>query len=69
MKNNDVLLMLFATLFFVFFFIGIGALTGYYECKSKALKQEIAYSFGLMQGCMVKKDGKWIDYDRLRVMD
>ena len=42
---------------------------GSYECMTKAVKQGMEYSYGIVQGCMVReKGGKWIDYDRLRVM-
>ena len=34
------------------------------ECSSKAEKLGLEYSFGLFQGCFMKKDGKWVDYDR-----
>lgn len=36
------------------------------QCKAKAVKQELQYDYSIMQGCMVKYNGKWIDYDRLR---
>lgn len=36
------------------------------QCKAKAIKQELQYDYSIMQGCMVKYNGKWIDYDRLR---
>lgn len=42
----------------------------YYKCTTKAEKQGYECSWGPIQGCMVKqKDGSWIDYDRLRIMD
>ena len=42
----------------------------YFECHSKAEKQGYECSWGPLQGCMVKqKDGSWIDYDRLRIME
>ena len=41
-----------------------------YECMTKAVKQDLQYSYGIVQGCMVReKGGKWIDYDRLRTMN
>lgn len=40
------------------------------QCHSKAEKQGYECSWGPIQGCMIKqKDGTWIDYDRLRIMD
>ena len=41
----------------------------YIECKSKALAQGLECDWGIVQGCMVKIDGKWVDYDRFRIMD
>ena len=41
-----------------------------YKCRTKAVIQELDWSYGPIQGCMVKQEnGKWIDYDRLRYMD
>jgi len=40
------------------------------ECKTKAEKQELVYDFGFFQGCMIKQlNGKWIDYDKYRIME
>ena len=41
----------------------------YMVCHSKAKAQGLECEWGFIQGCMVKIDGKWIDYDRLRIMD
>ena len=47
----------------------IGAITfSSYECHSKAEKQGYECSWGPVQGCMIKVDGKWIDYKKWRVM-
>lgn len=52
----------------VFFLIGYGFSS--YECMTKAVKQDLQYSYGIVQGCMVReKGGRWIDYDRLRTMN
>ena len=43
-----------------------------YSCYSKANKQELEWSYGPFQGCMVKgtqTNDKWIDYDRYRIFD
>jgi hypothetical protein len=41
-----------------------------YKCKTKAVIPEMEWSYGPIQGCMVKQEnGKWIDYDRLRYTD
>lgn len=41
----------------------------YFGCRAKAEAQGLECEWGIFQGCMVKIDGKWIDYDRLRIMD
>lgn len=40
----------------------------YYTCKNKTEKQGMECSWGPFQGCMVKTENGWIDYDRLRYM-
>ena len=35
------------------------------ECEAKATKQNLEYDYGIFQGCMVKTDIGWMDYDRL----
>lgn len=49
--------------------MGVAMFTPYFTCHSKAKAQGLECQWGIMQGCMVKVDGKWIDYDRLRIMD
>lgn len=34
------------------------------ECKAKAEKQGLIYEFGLLQGCMIKVNNNWVDYNR-----
>lgn len=36
------------------------------QCRAKARKQGLQHDYGIIQGCMVKYNGKWVDYDRLR---
>jgi hypothetical protein len=51
-------------------FIGMALVFNNYKCHTKAEKQGYECSWGPIQGCMVKqKDGTWIDYDRLRIME
>ena len=40
-----------------------------YECHTKAEMQGYECSWGIVQGCMVKVDGKWVDYDKWRIME
>lgn len=39
------------------------------QCKSKAEIQGFEWSYGAIQGCMVKIENKWTDYSRLRYME
>lgn len=60
------ILMVVGLVIFSAFTIGFNA----YKCRTKAVMQELEWSYGPIQGCMVKQEnGKWIDYDRLRYMD
>lgn len=60
------ILMVVGLAIFSAFTIGFNA----YQCRTKAVMQELEWSYGPIQGCMVKQEnGKWIDYDRLRYMD
>ena len=40
-----------------------------YQCHTKAEMQGYECSWGPVQGCMVKVDGKWVDYDKWRIME
>ena len=54
----------------ILFIICSPFLGSYLTCRNKAAMQEMEWSYGPIQGCMVKQEnGKWIDYDRLRYMD
>lgn len=61
------------TLFIYAAFFGVifGGLlvASYVKCHAKASKQGLECSYMPLQGCMVKIDGKWIDYDRLRITE
>lgn len=62
----------FEIIFFVIFMaiiISGGTILSFIECHAKASKQNMECSYFPMQGCMVKINGQWIDYDRLRVME
>ena len=53
----------------VLFIVGVLLLPAVIDssvCRAKAVKQELRFDYSIMQGCMVKYNGKWIDYDRLR---
>ena len=60
------IVMIICLIIFSVFAIGFNA----YKCRTKAVMQGMEWSYGPIQGCMVKQEnGKWIDYDRLRYMD
>lgn len=43
--------------------------SGFESRQPKASMQGFECSYSPLQGCMVKVDGNWIDYDRLRVIE
>lgn len=48
---------------------GVTCTIKFATCHFKASKQDLECSYIPLQGCMVKIDGKWIDYDRLRLIE
>ena len=34
------------------------------ECRAKAAKQGFEWSYGLFEGCMIKLDDGWLDYNK-----
>lgn len=49
--------------------LGIVCAANFISCHVKSSKQDLECSYIPLQGCMVKIDGKWIDYSRLRIME
>lgn len=46
------------------------AMVGYrYTCREKAAAQGLEHQWGPAKGCLIKVDGKWIDYDKWRIME
>lgn len=41
----------------------------WYTCESKAMEQGLENRWGPFKGCLIKVDGKWVDYDKWRVME
>lgn len=41
----------------------------YNSCSSKAAVLNTDYRFGFYEGCFIKEDGKWVDYDRYRIIN
>ena len=63
--NNENLSLIVMVLFIVGV-IFIASIVDGSICKAKAEKQGLQSDYGIAQGCMVKYNGKWVDYDRLR---
>lgn len=39
------------------------------KCVATATKQGLTYDYSFWSGCMVKIDGKWIDYSKYRKIE
>lgn len=63
---NDETLTLIAIVLIIVGVILLPAIVDSSMCRAKARKQGLQSDYGIIQGCMVKYNGKWIDYDRLR---
>ena len=48
--------------------LAVAGVWDYVSCKNKSEKQGMECSWGPFQGCMVKTENGWIDYERLRYM-
>lgn len=70
MNNEDEFMTAIVSIVFMILMV-LGLLAfNTYECSTKANMQELEWSYGPIQGCMVKeRNGKWIDYARLRYME
>lgn len=55
------------------FVVGIVTVPAYVfasnQCSSKAAVLNADYKFGFYEGCFIKEDGKWVDYDRYRIIN
>lgn len=67
-EGEALLIIIIPTIILIIGIIG-GIKFSEYECQQKANFQELEYHWGFVEGCMVKKDGKWIDYDRYRIFE
>jgi hypothetical protein len=63
---DDEALTLIAIVLIVVGILFLPVVAGRTQCRAKAVKQELQFDYGIAQGCMVKHNGKWVDYDRLR---
>ena len=64
--NDDELLVTIAAICLILGVLLLPVVADRAQCKAKAVKQGLQFDYGIAQGCMVKHNGKWIDYDRLR---
>ena len=67
MNNDDTIGCLALVITIVVVLAGAG-IWDYISCKNKSEKQGMECSWGPFQGCMVKTEKGWIDYERLRYM-
>lgn len=49
--------------------LGIAGCTERYACISKASVQGLEHQWGPFKGCLINVNGRWIDYDKWRVME
>ena len=49
--------------------VGLAMAGERYTCGEKAEAQKLEHQWGPFKGCLIKVDGKWIDYDKWRVME
>lgn len=70
MNNEDEFMTAIVSIvFMILMVLGLLAFNSY-ECSTKANMQELEWSYGPIQGCMVReRNGKWVDYARLRYME
>lgn len=48
--------------------IGVAAWVSSAACSSQASKMELEHSWGMLQNCMVRVDGKWMLLDSYKVV-
>lgn len=66
-KDSFAIILMYASFFALV--LGILCAANFISCHVKSSKQDLECSYIPLQGCMVKIDGKWIDYDRLRLIE
>ena len=60
---------IFATVLLVIACLGASYCSEWYSCDSKSMEQGLEHQWGPFKGCLIKVDGKWVDYDKWRVME
>lgn len=66
MKTNILVIMFMAFIVALFYFALVGFPT--MQCQEKAEMQGYGYKWDLFTGCMINVDGKWMDYEKWRLM-
>lgn len=69
MYNNDGIIGIILLVLVLALCLGIDWCDDWYSCESKAAEQGLENQWGPFKGCLIKVDGKWIDYDKWRVME
>lgn len=65
---DEITAIIISAAFIIFILIGAVSFNSY-ECHTKAKMQGYECSWGIVQGCMVKVDEKWVDYDKWRIFE
>lgn len=50
------------------FVVGLSYVIALPPCEAKAKRMGLRYEYGLLEGCMVKVDNRWIPLDSYRVV-
>ncbi len=66
---KSVLFYLFVIAFSLFVTIAVPLTLKWGQCTAKAKAQGLECQFGFFTGCMVKIDGRWVDYKKWRVVE
>jgi len=49
--------------------VGLGITAEWYACKTQTTMMNKVYSYGPVQGCMLRHKGEWIPLEKYRVLD
>ena len=60
---------IFATVLIIIACLCVTNCVDWYACDSKTMEQGLEHKWGPFKGCLIKVDGKWVDYDKWRVME
>jgi len=68
-EEHPIIASILAVALFVCITVVPGYFFNYNTCRSKAAVLNTDYKFGFYEGCFIKEDGKWVDYDRYRIIN